>query len=327
MLIPVGCNTHTVAHFPIHRKGHHHSRRLRVHSRFAGDGCGIAHFAPLGEVICHSQLLYGSGGTGKHRQIFVIDQILKAADSLLIEHRQILGLSGSLTAEGICQIPIVNRSVGNGFIGTLSLHQADVLRNGAGILVHTEDTGVQHGDQTHHRQHPAEQLNGIPLENKHQNNGRNANRCQCHQNRLPYAESHFPAPAGHEILNQSGDIGVDHVHQIRVGLGKFPEGPGNRGKNGSNQITSPIFQRIHLLINCIISYFTVYHTLRGLSAPEIIKFLWRKGRRCGVFPRKQSESCCAGRFPSHRSSCNWAHGPQRSPPAFPRTALPALCRS
>ena len=150
----------------------------------------------------------------------------------------------------VCHIPVVSSRVFQIFRVTLLIGQTDILSNRASKLVHAENTGVQQHHQRGRRHNPAEPLDGIPFKDNHQNNGRYSHRYECQQNTLPQAEFHRAAPASHKILNHPGYIGVNHIHQFAVGLGKFPECPGTGGKNGGNQITSPIFQRIHLLIKC-----------------------------------------------------------------------------
>ena len=254
MLVPLGCDTHTIAHLTADREGLHKFGSLRVQGCLTGDGYGIAHFAPLGKPLGVAQFFDGKGRTGKYGVVVLIHQILKAVFCLFVQLLQIHAAAGSLACQSIGHIPVVYRRILHLFLDIFHFAQTDVLGNGAGKFIHAKNAGMQQQNQRCRRHNPAKPLDRIPLENDHQHDTCHRKHHQSQQNCLPHAELHADAPVCHKVLDHSGHVGIHHIHQLAVCFSKFPEGPGAGCQNGRNQITSPIFQRIHLLIKCFSFY-------------------------------------------------------------------------
>ena len=148
------------------------------------------------------------------------------------------GIPGHLGGQGIGLVAVVFRGLGQLLQGIGGGIQPHVLGNGTGVVVQAVHTGVQAVDAAAHGQHPAEPLDGVPLEHDHQHDACQHQHPQHHRQQLPQAEVHLAAPLGQHGLQGPRYVGVDHIHQGRKPLPVGHEHGGNGGKNTGHKISA-----------------------------------------------------------------------------------------
>ena len=158
-----------------------------------------------------------------------------------------VGVPLHLVGQKICHIPVVGGGGSQLGDGVIPLLHADILGNGTGVVVQTENQGVQQVHKAHHRQHPSDPADGTAAEHNHQNYDQDGGNGGGQYHHLPQAEGQRCRPGSQNVHQGPGQIGVDHVHQIGEPLSQLQQGPGYGADDGGGQISSPVFQRKRLL--------------------------------------------------------------------------------
>ena len=121
--------------------------------------------------------------------------------------------------------------------------KAHILRQGTGVVIHAPHGHMQQVDTSKHRQHPAKPLDWVPFQNNHQHEAGKNQNAKHHRQQLPHGVADLGGPVCQNILQGAHNVGVDHVHQLRVALAELRKHPGQRGENSGSQVAKPIFQR------------------------------------------------------------------------------------
>ena len=247
--IPFDGNTGTLCHFSAHSKGQHNRGCFGIHRSLTGQTHGHAGNALGGIATCPTQPLHRLHRPGKHRQGFLVHQAFKALGCLggqgfeITKGHIALFIPADLVCQSIDLIPVIDRCALQFGDGIVRFLQSDILGQRAGKFIQTVQACVQKDHGRHDGADPTAPADGIPFQNDHQNCGCQNHRDQGQQQHLPYAEIHATAPPGQKHLCHSGHIGIDHIHQHRMGLGKFPQRPSAGQQYARCQVSSPIFQK------------------------------------------------------------------------------------
>ena len=143
-----------------------------------------------------------------------------------------------LVRKRVCLVPVVFgglRQLGDAVAAHI---QADIVCQGAGIVVKAKHGGVQQVNKADASQHPACPGDGIPLHDDHDHQAAQGQNAQSHRQHLPDEEIHAAAPGGQEALQGADHIGIYHVHQGGEPLAELHQHPGQGGEYGSGQITA-----------------------------------------------------------------------------------------
>ena len=90
---------------------------------------------------------------------------------------------------------------------------AFIRRQIPGVVIQAPHQGMAHVDPSEHRQHPAEPLDGAPLQGDHQHQAGQDQHPQSHRQHLPHRKVHRPRPLRQNGLQSAHNVGIHHIHQ------------------------------------------------------------------------------------------------------------------